>query len=284
MSSGILQKAEEIITEISMSLDQSSWLILEGTSDVTFFSTRVLPSCPKLLSAQGWENVVYVIQKVQDEQISSSVFGFVDRDYREDLGVEIDESLIVVTDFRDLEISMFCSKALDRILAEYASLGKVPLHKDGSIDISVIRETVYDIAAQLGKLRFFSLLNQCYCSFPDDIVKNIFDKNKLCLTRKKLVSVLVRTQGKSSVTEDWIETALRSDLPTRLDDERNLCCGHDVFAIFSLLLRHAWGKGQNSAKLVDLDQVSKLFRIGYSDEEFQQTDMGKKLLHLLSQS
>lgn len=268
------------MAEISMSREPAPWLILEGPSDEIFFSTKSLPRKPKCVPAQGWENVVEVIQKVKAEQINALVLGFVDRDYREDINIIIDEACIVVTDFRDLEISMFESKVLDRILAEYSSVGKAPSFKDGGMNIKEVRKEIYAIASQLGKLRFFSLARGYHYSFPDDIVKKVFDKENKCLQQEKL-RLQISQKSQEQVDIDRISEILCSTLPSRLQDDRNLCCGHDVIAVFSMLLRHAWKKGNVDAKALKDEQIAKLFRIGYSDEEFYQTDMGQKLIRLL---
>ena len=74
MTSCLRQNAEEIVTEILMSVSEQPWLVAEGDSDGVFFSTKIFRNLPTTVVALGWENVVGVISKIIEESITKSVF------------------------------------------------------------------------------------------------------------------------------------------------------------------------------------------------------------------
>ena len=165
MSNGIEQSVEEMVTEIAMSSDNKPWLILEGASDKKFFLSR-LPGTIRFFVAQGWERVVAVVNQVEDEKIRA-ILGIIDRDYREELGIELHSDNIVMTDYRDIEVMMFFSSAFRKIVVEKASQDKLPKFPDGEINYEEVRESIVDIAVPIGKFRFYCQKEEINAKFSD---------------------------------------------------------------------------------------------------------------------
>ncbi|MEN8220957.1 MAG: DUF4435 domain-containing protein [Pseudomonadota bacterium] len=278
MSSSLYQTVDEIVTEIALSQDSTPWLIIEGSNDERFFITRSLPKSPKIISADGWANVLSVVSKVSEESIAASVIGFVDRDHREDVGITIDHDNIVVTDYRDIEISMFESGALHRILVEFGSPQKLPKLSSGTVDINTVKNSIYEVAEALGRLRFYSLKNDLNLSFQDLNYNKFIDTLSLTINSEILVAQ-INSKSKSKITIDKYNESLSCPLPERLKDCRNLNSGHDVVEILGISLRKKWGT--KSAQIINRENLEKSFRIGYSDQEFQDTNMYKTLCTLL---
>lgn len=279
MSNCLYQTVEEIVTEISISQDSTPWLVVEGVSDVRFFSTRKLPNSPKCVIAFGWANVVSVISKVTEENIAGSIVGFIDRDHREDVGIAVDYENIVATDYRDLEISMFESGALHRILVEFGSSHKLPKLSCGTVNISLVRSCIYEIAEALGRFRYYSLKNDLNIKFKGIDYSKFINKETLSLDPDKLINQ-INSKSDSKVTKDDFEVAQHCLLPERLSDSKNLNSGHDVIEIFGISLRKVWGS--NNTSDVNRETLEASFRIGYSDEELEGTNMYKKLCGVLS--
>ncbi|WP_370292196.1 DUF4435 domain-containing protein [Thalassolituus sp.] len=261
-----------------MSSMTSPWLVIEGDNDGVFFSTRQLQRKPTLVTAKGWENVVGVVAKVIEENIAASVFGFIDRDYREHLGISIDERNIVLTDLRDLEVSMFESDGLHRILVELGSTHKLPSLPCGSVDVAEVRNAIYAIASKLGRLRYFSLRKNKKYSFKKLDFSKIIDAKTLQLNNEKLIAQL-NSISDDAINLDFLESAFAAELPEKLLDARYLCSGHDISELLGLSLRRMWGS--NNAKEVERDKIESKFRIGYSNEAFEKTQMLQALNRLL---
>lgn len=278
MTKNLSQTTEEIITEILMSHEKKPWLILEGISDETFFLTKKLPLTLNTIPAFGWENVVAIVSKVLEENITDSVFGFIDRDYREELGIEVNEDMIVISDFRDLEISMFESEALHKILVELGSSDKLPQLECGTIDINNIKNSIYAIASKIGALRYYSLKERLNYKLKDLNFTKFICKKTLTINNNHLIAQ-INSISKSKINTEILDAAFNVPLPDRLQDVRNLCCGHDVIELLGISLRRLWGT--NNSGVVDKKMLSAHFRIGYPESEFKSTNMYQKLSSIM---
>ncbi|MEY8214084.1 MAG: DUF4435 domain-containing protein, partial [Colwellia sp.] len=274
MTNSLNQHADEIVTEISMSQSINPWLIVEGSTDGVFFSTRCLHGTPTTVVALGWENVTSVISKVFEESIVASVFGFIDRDYREELGIDIDEENIVVSDFRDLEVSLFESDALHRLLVEYGSTHKLPCMECGTVDISSVKQKIYLAASCIGRLRYYSLKEGLHYPIKKLDYSKFIDSLTLDIDKSKLIAQ-INSKSDTKIDLDILDRALNVELPQRLLDARNLCSGHDIVELLGMSLRRLWGSN-NSGNVVR-ERLESSFRIGYSNEEFTKTDMFREL-------
>lgn len=275
----IEQKAEEIITEISMSSKESPWLVIEGNSDNRFFITKELVNNPRPIIAIGWENVIEVVSKVKEEDIHPKVIGFIDRDYREALGINIEHENIVISDYRDLEISLFESEALKKILVELGSETKMPMCSSGEPDIDMIRNKVYSVAEVLGRLRIYSLKERLNIPIKKIELSKCINSNTVELDHDKVINH-INAKGQSQISSDDLDKAKSNELPHCITDHRYLCCGHDVVSILGIALKKMWGS--NNGNSVSRESMERMLRIGYSSHEFSNTNMFKSLDKLLS--
>jgi hypothetical protein len=289
MDNGIEQLVEEIVTEIAISTDNIPWLILEGATDEKFFLSR-LPGAVRLLVAHGWENVVKVVNKVNDENIRG-ILGVIDRDYREELGIFVLSDNIVVTDYRDIEVMMFYSSAFRKVVVEKASQNKWPKCANGEIDYEKIRQSIVDIAIPIGRFRFHCQKEGMNAKFSDsesdiDFSKIIDYKQSFDFTSKyayvKHLKNKYQKENKHLEDNDW-DQAQKLSLPIRLQDEKFIVSGHELIEIFGLSLRRKWGnKNKNE---VTKEKLEESFRLSYPDEEFRKTSLYQEIfdwLHTLA--
>jgi Protein of unknown function (DUF4435) len=279
VTKSITQTIDEIVTEISMSVDKLPWLIIEGRTDNKFFITKNLPKKPKHVIALGWENVIGVISKIFEEKISAEVYGFIDRDYIPELYPQINIENIVQTDYRDLEISMFESEALHKILVELGSELKMPYKEDKTIHLDHVKQRVYEVAAFIGRIRFFCLKNALQISLTGLDYSKFIDSNNLSIDCNKFIAQL-NSKSNVKISLEQVKYAQNIVLPNTLTDFKFLCCGHDVIEIFGISLRRLWGT--NNSGDVDKMKLESHFRIGYSNAEFENTNMYNSLCILLN--
>ncbi len=114
--------SEEIANEIRMrSVNYTGpFLLVEGSSDVTFFSHHMTMGIENIIPAFGWENLVEATIILEREG-SVRILGVVDLDYR---GIVATASLpanVVTTDSHDLETMMFSSNAFQKVLRQKSS-------------------------------------------------------------------------------------------------------------------------------------------------------------------
>ncbi|HGM7839879.1 TPA: DUF4435 domain-containing protein [Serratia marcescens] len=274
MNSNFYQLPDEVVTEIKMSHHKRPWLILEGSTDALFFSTRKLSNSPVTMVAYGWENVRYIIDRVLQEGIDAHVLGFIDRDYREDLGIIINDSHIVVTDYRDLEVSMFESDALDRVTVEFGSQQKLPKRECGSVAQENIRKKIYSVAQKMGRLRYYSLVHGLHYPIKNIEYTKFVDERTLEIDESKLVQQ-INSKSQTKIDLSTLRQAFDSDIPERLRDEKNISSGHDIMELLGLSLKKLWGTNNSGA--ISRERLESCFRIGYSDDYFTQTNMFKLL-------
>ena len=281
MSNGIEQSVEEMVTEIAMSSDNKPWLILEGASDKKFFLSR-LPGTIRFFVAQGWERVVALVNKVEDEKIRA-ILGVIDRDYREELGIELHSDNIVMTDYRDIEVMMFFSGAFRKIVVEKASQDKLLKFPNGEINYEKVRKSIVDIAVPIGRFRFYCQKEDINAKFSDsnsDIdFSKILDYQKAFNFKSKYSYVehlknKYQKENQHLKKNDWAQAQVLL-LPSRLQDEKFIVSGHDLMEIFGMSLRRKWGnKNKNE---VTREKLEELLRVSYPDEEFKETFFYKKV-------
>ena len=263
---------QEIITEISMSSDNKPWLILEGSSDAHFFRSRKIITNPKLIVAIGWENVVKIVSTTKDENISNFVFGVIDRDYREALNLKIEYDNIVNTDYRDLEVMLFYSEAFERVFSELGSVDKLPCLQNSVIDFKKIKASIIDISREIGKFRFYCQKNTLHISFKEIDYSKFIDYQFLTLDPQKLINHLNgKNIGVENITVKMWNQSQECALPKLLEDNKFISHGHDIMNIVGISLRKKWGS--IASKDACNEKIEKFFRVGYSDTEFQKTNL-----------
>ncbi len=278
MADNIVQHVEEIVTEISMSCDGRPWIIVEGDSDEKFFIPRKLKNSPKFIVAFGWENVVEVISKVREENISTVTIGVIDRDYREYLNIRIELINIVETDLRDIEVMLFYSSALKKVITELGSLNKLPKINEHDINYKMIENDVCSQSEQLAKFRFYCQRNNLKISFRELNFQKFFDHKNFIINSTKLISHLNGKNENKVNIKDWGNSQL-AELPDKLTDNKFLNHGHDLMTLVGQGLRKRWGS--KSSQEVERHKIEGYFRVGYSDEEFFNTAMYRNLNALL---
>ncbi|RXJ71761.1 hypothetical protein CS022_19520 [Veronia nyctiphanis] len=262
----------ELVTEIEFSNDPNPWLLVEGGSDAKFFLTKNLPRDPKIQICNGWENVVSVISnnpKTQDT--NSVVVGFIDRDYREELGNKNTLCNIVETDYRDLEISLFESSSLDKLLIEKGSSNKIP-KKVGKIDTDEVRKHIYLIAKDLGKIRLGLLRDQNDISLKKIDYSKFIDKKSLNLNLANLVNQ-INAKNTNKLDIDYLKSKVDESCEI---ENQFICCGHDISTILGISLHSLYGNGK-----MNQEEVEEFLRSGYEEAIFKDTNMYKKLETLL---
>ena len=106
-----------ISAEIKMMrmVHDGAFLVVEGVSDVRFWSTRRHDNC-ELVNGEGKGNVVGAIGRLDAEDIPG-VLGIVDDDYNSLMGIIRTSGNLVATDAHDLECLLCRSPALESVPA-----------------------------------------------------------------------------------------------------------------------------------------------------------------------
>jgi len=281
--SAIFPTTQELITEIvSLTGETKPWLIVEGESDIRFFEQRFTSRKPITYEERkGWKGVVDLLKEwsllSSEEKDGKVVVGVIDRDYHEVVGTEIPENIVVV-DHRDLEIVMFeCDEALHKVLSELGSKEKLP-KIDERIDLGCVRETIYQLAYPLSKLRFLNAItSDITLTFVKPFnFRKIIELNPLDL---KLDELIKRVSIDSCCHIDSLKSLMDAEVVNDWNIHQKIANGHDVITILGKSLQRHFGN--NDAKLIEGDRLEATFRMSYPNNEFENSNFGKELMILL---
>lgn len=275
------QTHDEIVTEITMSRDYKPWLAVEGDSDVKLLRTRSYPVSVKLIIGYGWKGVKAILDKHSTVTTTSRLYGLIDRDYRDHHNSQISHKNIILTDFRDVEIMLFNSSALARVISEYGSAGKIPKDENGAIDIKSIRDTIYSISIMLGKFRIYCESNNLNIRFKElDYKKFLCDRTLVLSVDNFLLHINGRNPSEPNLTlEQWklsqeLKWGVADDVNNHLNHPEFIANGHDVMGILCVALRKLWGSHGDK---ISSENIEGIFRVGYSDDELVKTRMWTNL-------
>ncbi|ANS20671.1 DUF4435 domain-containing protein [Acinetobacter baumannii] len=282
--SAIFSTTQELITEIvQMTKEVKPWLIVEGDSDIRFFEQRFNSQNPITYEERnGWKGVVDLLTEwhlLSDiEKKGKTVIGVIDRDYHEAIKTVLPKDIVTV-DHRDLEIVMFESdEALNKVLLELGSKEKIP-RINGQFDLQQVRQVIYDLAYPLSKLRFLNALTtdiNLKFSKPFNF-KKVIELNPLCLKHDKLIE---RISIDSCCHVDQVLQLMADDIGEEWDVHTKIANGHDVISILGKSLQKHFGNVSDS-KFVEGERLESIFRMAYPNQEFENSNFGKKLMMLL---
>lgn len=274
------QTPSEIVTEIVMSAESTPWLAVEGDSDERLLRTRRYLKPLKIVVGYGWEGVVNIVEEYNKTTSKAKLIGIIDRDYRDHLNCQAEHENIVLTDFRDIENMLFNSSALKRVISEYTSNKKIPMNEGGIPNTDEIKRLIYNSSTMLGKFRIYCQANDKFIDFKTiDYAKFICDRT-LSIDAPKFIRHLAgKNPGKFLSIKDWDEAQKLSWDDEKLNKPQFIANGHDVMALLCLSFRKMWGTLGGE---MTMDKVEPIFRIGYSDDELEQSVMWCDLQRLLS--
>lgn len=267
-----------ILTEARMMYDDchETYILVEGDSDKIFFNT-LLTAQPKIRfrPVKGWERVHNTICLAQ-QQGYTKILGIIDQDYHNLINDGIVEnSQLLFTDYNDIEMMMFNSTSFEKFLHICADESKVKAQENLRIPILIA-------ASHLGALRAISLANQYNFHFEGFECKDFINRNNLVANCTQLVQrIIQRTRSKGtpvSVTPEEIEEKVDSFIQKY--SVHNLCNGHDVLDILRIAMTKLYAS--YSANQYPSDDLFNYLLMGYTAEEFQSSNLYKKLIHWIN--
>lgn len=249
-----------------------TYILVEGESDKIFFNTLVdADTNIRFRPVNGWKQVYDTISLARQKEYTN-VLGIIDRDYHllvQDGVIEDDQLLF--TDSNDIEMMLFYSNSFQKFLIVCADANKL----NGYIDP---RMPILRAAAYLGALRAISLTNQYNFCFDGFECKDFVNRSSLTADCKQLVErIIQRTRSKGiQVTVTKEELELQIQVFIQEHDICFLCNGHDVMDILGIAMSKLYAS--SSANQYTVDILFKHLLMGYSTEEFQKSQLYKKLI------
>lgn len=263
------QKVEEIVTEVYLVRDTYNGpvLLLEGDNDEKFFSKFVKDPEMQIFSAEGKENVLHVVEKLELEGIVQGFLGIVDADFGHVDGSLPTSQNVVVTDDHDVEMMIIRTKAFDEVLSEMGSEEKICEFPDRERGI---RDTLMQKTQVVGHLRHLSVKDGLHLRFEGLRYERVVNRNSLEIDIDGIIRRVFEKKTSNLKDED-IRDRLLELVEDGSDDPYQICCGHDFVAIFGIALRSVIGT--KSRQTTTPEVLGSMLRLAYDSEDFHQTKL-----------
>lgn len=247
-------------------LHSGAFLLVEGeSSDLRVYGHLIAEESCLLVAAHGKENVVDALAILEREGLQG-VLAVVDADFWHLEGTEPASQNLLLTDTHDLETMILASPALEKLLAEFGSPGKIKsLTKRSGKNV---RQILLEGACPIGYLRWISSRNEFSLTFEGIRFKRFTHRDCLAVDVLKMI----KTIKDKSCWYELDDEALRYEIDEAVQcnhDPWDVCCGHDLVCILSLGLQKAIG----SKKVNDVNPraLERSLRMAYEAGYFGET-------------
>ena len=232
-----------------------SYLFVEGVSDECFWKKFINSEVFQIQQVNGWENVVNCVHKFNEAKLNSFCLGIVDSDFERIYTLKnITDDNICMTDFHDLEMMLYLSKAWDSALMAIDKKNKNTFPaKDFLIG-------AFEITDRIGYLKLASLKHNLGLIFKKENkdhefelpkYEKVMNKDSSYLGDESLINYILsfsKTAKKnlSSIAKiDDIKKNFKKECEISYDSCQ-LSNGHDVTYIMPYILRKKLGLKVNS--------------------------------------
>lgn len=253
------------------------YFIVEGSKDVTIYSNLTNSKTVRAQPAFGCDRVREVLRILDDRSFTRKI-GIVDRDFGSILGL-VERSNLYFTDFHDIEVSIFNSLALTKVLTAFCRPQYVEDFENEK-GLSV-REALFNLAKEIGYLKLANKLNNLGLHFkpkqPEgNHIKYVNFINFTDLSykghRKMITSIInySRNRSVSLKTEQEIEKSFINCKENDYD-ENQIVNGHDLANILFHFLKKTI-KSQNKS-LTNPDSIETFLSLAYEKTDFMKTHL-----------
>ena len=254
---------DDICNQISMnrSIFKGTILIAEGITDLRLYSKFVDSKDVKVLPAHSKSNVIKSVNKMTARR-DGKVLGIVDRDLDELKG-RIFSPPIFYTDYRDLEMMLINSAALDDVLTEYADHDRLERFQRQNGNI---REAVIDACYPLGLLMYVSYIRGYNLNFKNLDFRDFVDKRTLKTDVQKMVNAVINNTLGSEISRKNV----LKDLQWQMGDHKHkekIARGHDCVDVLLLGLKD--GFGSYNSLSINEGGLGGALRLAFSSDDFR---------------
>ena len=243
-----------------------SFLLVEGVSDVRFWTPRVAEGLCEIVDGNGKPNVVGATLRLDTRHVRG-VLGIVDDDWETLAGRPLPSPNLVATDCHDLECLLLRSRALERVLAEHGDRDKIRRFEDRAG--ASVRSALLDRGIEVGRLRWLAARDTWAYPFGNKGAQRFLEPSRWSLDIDRMHGDVVAAGAYASVEE--LRAALAA-LPEA--DPWLVCNGHDLVATLLVGLRKVLGRMKAT---VGVDQLSALLRAAFEDAELEYGHLGREI-------
>ncbi|MGM5034065.1 hypothetical protein [Tardiphaga sp. 803_E3_N1_3] len=242
--------------------------LVEGDSDFRLLQNLLEIDISNFVNCYGKTNALQTNHALNTSNFEGHIC-FVDADFSRLGSAPPSLANVVVSEFHDLEVTLFRSDALLRLLSEDGSREKIKALTDSG---KTVLNILYSACLPIGALRLYGIRNMTALKFKGIGYKCI--SKKLVLNVKSLVKEVYDNSQIFTGREEAESHLHEFEFGNFADDQ--LVCGHDLSGALSIGLRSHLGS-RPSALCASEELESKL-RIAFGYEDFKQTGMYADIL------
>lgn len=247
-----------------------SFLIVEGDIDARVYKNFIEEKSCQIENAYNKAQAIEVLEIINKDNFAGAL-AIVDADFDILEQKRIKTKNLFLTDFHDLECLILASPALEKVLAEFGSEGKIKNFEQASK--KTVREAILERGAIIGHLRRISLLEQLSLKFEELDFSKFVEKDSLNFDLPKCINRIKINSKNSSLNEQQTIGRLNQVI-VKNKDLLHISCGKDLIEILTIGLRKVLGT--NDTK-VNSEIVSRDLRLAYEFTFFSKTDLYKNV-------
>ncbi len=261
--------ADDICNQLSMnrSVFKGNILLSEGNTDQRLFNKFIDKKNCKIIPAHSKDNVRAVINKMTNRG-DGKIIGVVDRDLDELKGKMFSPPLFY-TDYRDMEMMLINSPALDEVLIEYGDQDRLDRFVK---QFGEIRDVVISAAYPLGLLMYISYIRGYNLNFRNLNFRDFIDRRSLKTDAVKMVQAVINNTSGCELSRKNVLRDL-SSMEHKYPDQKGLARGHDAVDILLIGLRDTFGTYNSSA--LNVGVLGGALRLAYTPKDFSKTGLYK---------
>lgn len=255
----ISSKLAEIRLSINHPQNQDKvFVLLEGRTDIKLFRKIFSHKFTDTTALDGKDKLVEALTILHSENFRQ-VIGIKDADF-EHLENIINIDNLFLTDYHDMEIEMIESDALKSVIDEFST-------DECYSDLSnQLRQNIYDIALEIGYIRWYSEQKNGLFNFKQIPFNNLVSyKNcKISFNQQEFIALLLN-QLKSDDSNILADITILKNIST---DRLQICNGHDL----TLLISNYFTTGN-----INQNKIEEALRLSYHFQYFKNTNLFQNL-------
>jgi hypothetical protein len=244
---------DDLANEIGMlraALDARAFVLLEGPNDCRALDPHIDEASAMSFAAHGKRNAERAIELLEARGFEH-VLAVLDRDWVDMLDPPLSSANVVYTDDYDLDATvMLAGTVLERLVSALSDRDRREAHLS-SVGLDA-EHLALQLAGPIGLLRFLSRRDGHELRCEDFPVHEAIASTRASVDIQQICVIAVARAVRPNIAASAAGVFLTAELENQTD-LRAYCCGHDLAAVLSVLVRH-WG---GSASRSMLEAVSR---------------------------
>lgn len=258
----MITQSHSIANDVRLKRTQfaGAFLICEGATDGRFLRRFIDNSACRIVVAHDKATAIDVL-KILDSDNVQGCLAIVDADFDRYLDI-VHAPSVVLTPHNDLDVFLFLSSALKKVLIEHGSVNKLELF-ESKMRMSV-RDAIISEVQKVAALRLVSHRHGLNLRF-DDLQFSAFVDRNLSINEDALIKKIKNHSNNHAVEHAFLQRELSATLKA-FNPNQCACVGHDVTQMLAIALTRAIGNLNQSQATCEF--VESQLRLSYEEAWF----------------